>query len=279
MLKDKLVQSPILAHPDFTKPFILDVDASDKFIGAVLSQETEDGECLIAYGSRTLTQSERRYCVIRKELLALVNFVKIFRHYLYGKKFHVRTDHGSLRWLMNLKNPEGQVARWIEFLSAFHMDIEHRPGRSHGNVHGVSRIPCRQCGKNEDNEEDQKLYQVSQNESSANIDIPRLKDAQDKDRDISVIKHWLEKGERPTKQAISSESWFVKSLLNQWSRLSIQQELLVCHVQELETDEIKWQVVVPLSMRRDVLKYAHDVKTAAHLGIRKTLGKVRLRFY
>ena len=193
MLKDKLVQSPILAHPDFTKPFILDVDASDKCIGAVLSQETEDGECVIAYGSRTLTQSERLYCVTRKELLALVNFVKFFRHYLYGKKFHVRTDHGSLRWLMNFKNPEGQVAKWIEFLSAFHMDIEHRPGRSHGNADGVSRIPCRQCGKNEDNEEDQKLYQVSQNESSANIDVPRLKDAQDKDRDISVIKHWLEK--------------------------------------------------------------------------------------
>ena len=279
MLKDKLVQSPILAHPDFTKPFILDVDASEKCIGAVLSQETEDGECVIAYGSRTLTQSERRYCVTRKELLALVNFVKFFRHYLYGKKFHVRTDHGSLRWLMNFKNPEGQVARWIEFLSAFHMDIEHRPGRSHGNADGVSRIPCRQCGKNEDNEEDQKLYQVSQNESSTNIDVPRLKDAQDKDRDISFIKHWLEKGERPTKQAISSESWFVKSLLNQWSRLSVQQELLVRRVEELETDEIKWQVVIPLSMRRDVLKYAHDVKTAAHLGIRKTLGKVRLRFY
>ena len=113
VLKEKLVQSPILAHPDVTKPFILDVDASDKCIGAVLSQETDDGECVIAYGSRTLTQSERRYCVTRKELLALVTFVKFFRHYLYGKKFLVRTDHGSLRWLMNFKNPEGQVAWWI----------------------------------------------------------------------------------------------------------------------------------------------------------------------
>ena len=279
VLKEKLVQSPILAHPDFTKPFILDVDASDKCIGAVLSQETDDGECVIAYGSRTLTQSERRYCVTRKELLALVTFVKFFRHYLYGKKFLVRTDHGSLRWLMNFKNPEGQVARWIEFLSVFHMDIEHRPGRRHGNADGVSRIPCRQCGKNEETDSDQKVCQVGHDNSNDDIDISRLKEAQEKDRDISLVKQWLESGERPSTQTVSSESWFVKSLLNQWSRLSVQQELLVRRWDELGTDQFKWQVVVPLSLRRDVLRYAHDVKTAAHLGIRKTLSKVRPRFY
>ena len=60
-----------------------------------------------------------------------------------------------------LKNPGGQVARWIEFLSTFHMEIEHRPGRSHGNADGVSRIPCKQCGKF-DNENSQKFYQIEQ---------------------------------------------------------------------------------------------------------------------
>ena len=108
MLKEKLVEAPILTHPDFTKSFILDVDASDQSIGAVLSQMTENGESVIAYASRTLTKSERRYCVTRKEMLALVNFVKYYKHYLYGKKFTVRTDHGSLRWLMQFKNPEGE---------------------------------------------------------------------------------------------------------------------------------------------------------------------------
>ena len=71
----------------------------------------------------------------------------------------------------------------------------------------------------------------------------------------------------------------MKSLLNQWSRLSVQQELLVRRWDELGTDQFKWQVVVPLNLRRDVLRYAHDVKTAAHLGIRKTLSKVRPMFY
>ena len=95
-LKKKLVEAPVLIHPDFTQSFKLDVDASDLSIGAVLSQDTEDGECVIAYASRTLSKSERRYCVTRKEMLALVYFVKYFRHYLYGRQFTIRTDHGSL---------------------------------------------------------------------------------------------------------------------------------------------------------------------------------------
>ena len=64
--------------------------------------------------------------------------MKYFRHYLYGKKFTIRTDHGLLRWLMNTKNPEGQVARWLEALSSFDMNIIHRPGRVHKNADGRS---------------------------------------------------------------------------------------------------------------------------------------------
>ena len=110
-LKEKITTSPVLAHPDFSLPFILDTDASDSSIGAVLSQSTDGHERVIAYASRTLSKSEKRYCVTRKEMLALVSFVKYFRHYLYGRKFTIRTDHSSLKWLLNFKNPENQVAR------------------------------------------------------------------------------------------------------------------------------------------------------------------------
>jgi hypothetical protein len=89
-----------------------------------------------------LTKAERRYCVTRKELLAVVNFVKYYKHYLYGIEFVVRTDHASLRWLTNFKNNEGQVARWIEILSFYSMKIEHRPGKQHTNADALSRIPC-----------------------------------------------------------------------------------------------------------------------------------------
>ena len=77
-LKHMLVTASILAHPDFTKSFILDTDASNHAIGAVLSQKVGNKEKVIAYASRTLSKSERKYCVTRKELLALVYFVKYF---------------------------------------------------------------------------------------------------------------------------------------------------------------------------------------------------------
>ena len=281
-LKRKLVESPVLIHPDFTKGFILDVDASDLSIGAVLSQITEDGECVVAYASRTLSKSERRYCVTRKEMLALVYFVKYFRHYLYGKQFTVRTDHGSLRWLMKFKNPEGQVARWLEFLSSFDMKIEHRPGRSHKNADGVSRIPCRQCGKNDIDQDDEKeghlfVNQIGpETEENANLN---LEDAQSENRDIRLIKEWVEKGEKPNSDTIAKESWFVKSMLNQWQLLKIHNGLLVRCWKILGTDNVVWQAVVPLCLRRKVLKYSHDIKASGHLGIKKTVSKIRQAYY
>ena len=107
-LKNKLIDAPILAHPVFIQSFILDVDACDQRIGGVISQVINEEERPVAFAS---TKTERSYCVTRKEMLALVNFVKHFKHSLYGRKFLVRTDHSSLNWLMNFKNPEGQIVR------------------------------------------------------------------------------------------------------------------------------------------------------------------------
>ena len=102
-LKQKLCEAPILANPDLSKEFILDTDASDIAINAVLTQLFDGQERVIAYSSKTLSKSERRYCVTRKELLSLVQFVKYFRHYLYGKKFIIRTDYGSLPRIQRVK--------------------------------------------------------------------------------------------------------------------------------------------------------------------------------
>ena len=107
-LKTCLTSAPILALPDWSRPFVLDTDASDAGIGAVLSQIHQDGrEYVIAYASRTLNRAERNYCATRKELLAVVTFMKHFRQYLVGHNFTVRTDHAALTWLQNFKSPEG----------------------------------------------------------------------------------------------------------------------------------------------------------------------------
>ena len=143
-----LCSTPVLAYPDFTRPFILDTDASDAGIVAVLSQiDSEGNECVIAYGSRLLTKPKRQYCVTRRELLAGVNFTKRYRSYLTGQKFLLHTDHGSLTWLRNFKEPEGQLARWLELLQELNFEIVHRRDRSHTNADALSRRPCPQCGR------------------------------------------------------------------------------------------------------------------------------------
>ncbi|GBN36312.1 Retrovirus-related Pol polyprotein from transposon 412, partial [Araneus ventricosus] len=106
-----LITSPVLTYPRTDKEFILDTDASNEGIGAVLSQKIGNEECVIAYFSKSLGKPERNYCVTRKELLAIVKSIEHFHHYLYGRKFLLRTDHASLRWLLNFREPEGQIAR------------------------------------------------------------------------------------------------------------------------------------------------------------------------
>ena len=141
-LKEALVSTPVLGFPRNGEDlFILDTDASDTAIGAELLQVQDGAERLIGYGSYTLTPAQRNYCTTRKELLAVVRFTRQFRHYLLGRKFYIRTDHGSLAWLMRFKNISGMLARWLEELSQYDMVILHRKGSSHLNADARSRIP------------------------------------------------------------------------------------------------------------------------------------------
>ena len=147
-LRNKLVSAPILGFPDLGRAFILDTDASDTRIGAVLSQVDDNGaEQVVAYASKSLSRAERHYCVPWKELLAVVYFIRHFRPYLLGRKFTLRTDHSSLTWLANFREPEGQLAKWLEQLQEFDFKICHRRGKKHQNADSISRIPCRQCGR------------------------------------------------------------------------------------------------------------------------------------
>ncbi|CAG2216581.1 Retrovirus-related Pol polyprotein from transposon 297 [Mytilus edulis] len=139
ILRKALCEAPILAYPLPEGQFILDTDASNIGIGSVLSQIQNGKEKVIAYGSKKLDKPQQRYSVTRRELLAVITFIHQFRHYLVGRKFLLRSDHASLRWLFNFKDPQGQLARWLETLSQYNFDIQHRPGVKHQNADSLSR--------------------------------------------------------------------------------------------------------------------------------------------
>ena len=141
-LKLALTSPPVLAMPNDTGKFTLDTDASEKTIGAVLSQVQDGNERVIAYASRSLDRREQNYCVTRKKLLAIVYILKYFKQYLLGRTFGVRTDHAALTWLRHTPDPIGQQARWLEQLEEFDFVVEHRPGNRHTNADALSRRSC-----------------------------------------------------------------------------------------------------------------------------------------
>jgi len=109
-LKQILTSPPVMTMPNQHDPFVLDCDASQCAIGGVLSQIQDGQEKPIAYASRKLSKAEVNYCTTRKELLAIVFFLKYFRHYLLGRKFTVRTDHAALQWVRRMPEPIGHFA-------------------------------------------------------------------------------------------------------------------------------------------------------------------------
>jgi hypothetical protein len=99
-LKAIALSETVLAYPNIQDPFVLDTDAAESYIGAVLLHIQEGCEKPIAFASKTLTPTQREYCVTRREWLAVVMLTRQFCHYLLGRKFTLRTDHSSLVWLI-----------------------------------------------------------------------------------------------------------------------------------------------------------------------------------
>jgi phospholipid-translocating ATPase len=141
-LLHKLSESPVLKVPDFNKPFVVQTDASDVGIRAILSQTDEKGhEHPIAFASRKLKPREQKYAVIEKECLAIIWALGFFYPYLYGQHFVIETDHQPLKWLHQMRNKNQRLTCWALSLQPFKYDIRHRAGAQHKNADGLSRGP------------------------------------------------------------------------------------------------------------------------------------------
>ena len=294
-LKRRLSSAPVLAFPQPGNMFILDTDASESGIGAVLSQNQDGVERVISYGSRTLTKSERNYCVTRKELLALVYFLRHFRPYLLGRQFLVRTDHAALKWIQQFKEPEGQIARWLEQLQEFNFQTEYRAGKNHCNADALSRIQCNQCGMCHSKLTNQN-FMSSCGQSSCPSSVHEValtdnswmptwsnQDLQEKQRTdpvLGIVIAWMEKEQqRPPDAMVAGMGRAVRSLWAQWNRLELVNNLLYRQWEETDTGMSKEQLVVPRALVPEVIQALHNEAGGGHLGVHKTLEKVRDRFY
>ena len=139
-LKERLCTSPVLHSPDFTREFLLQTDASERGVRAVLSQRDDSGaDHPIAFFSRKFLPREERYSTVEKECLAIKLAVQNFRTYLLGRSFQIQTDHRSLEWLDRLKENNARLTRWSLFLQPYQYTVQYRQGKRNGNADTLSR--------------------------------------------------------------------------------------------------------------------------------------------
>ena len=138
--KEALVQAPVLRLANPTEMFVLQTDASNQGLGAVLSQYSEDGyEHPVAFASRKLLPREVNYAVVEKECLAIVWALYQFHVYLYGQEFTIKTDHLPLSWLERMKNKNARLTCWSLQIQPYKFVVNYRKGRDNGNADSLSR--------------------------------------------------------------------------------------------------------------------------------------------
>nr|GEU63487.1 putative reverse transcriptase domain-containing protein [Tanacetum cinerariifolium] len=135
LLKDKLCSAPILALPEGSEDFVVYYDASLKGYGAVLMQR----EKVIAYASQKLRTHEENYMTHDLKLGAVVFALRLWRHYLYGVKCTLFTDHKSLQYILDQKELNMRQRRWIELLSDYDCEIRYHPGKANVVADALSR--------------------------------------------------------------------------------------------------------------------------------------------
>ena len=312
-LRDAMVRSPILAFPTETGEYMLDTDASNFGLGGVLSQIQNGIECVIAYCSRALRPSQRKYCTTKREMLAVVSMCVQFRSYLRGARFTLRTDHKSLVWLHRFKDTEGMMARWLHTLHQFQFTIIHRAGRDHGNADGLSRAPtdpCRQCTRVEcprvdttaevttqpfddasvaDSEDDDLIPIQSGEDWVAQLDddlsrpasqsgeVFKIAALQREDATCTTLLGWIRSDDFPPWAEVKSMCPELRFLWHHRNNLSADTNGVLWRKRSSQTSQL--QLLVPKPGRNGLFLSYHATLIAGHLGRNRTLARLSQRFY
>ena len=230
-------------------------DACGHGLGAVLVQKQDGVERVISYASRLLDKAETNYSVSEQECLALIFAIDRFRSYIWGTKIRVVTDHHALCWLMKKRNLAGRLARWSLQLQDLDIDIVHRSGRLHSDADVLSRNP------------------VGPPEEPSEIPLLSL--------------HILEKFD--VQSAQEESNWWKPIILALEERQPSRHTRKLARNYELKEGILYHRLVtqgrmfcrlcVPPTLVKQVLLACHDDVTAGHLGITRTLDKIKKRYY
>jgi hypothetical protein len=258
-LKKRLTTAPILAHPDYSKPFVLHTDASTVGLGAVLSQiDEQQREHPILFLSRSLTDAEKNYGATELECLAIIWAVRKLHPYLDGSQFSLITDHSALQWLFDYSGSNKRLIRWTMDLQPYrpNMTIRYKPGRVHSNADPLSRAPHDQ--------------QVHSNIVAKVFHITVLDTSQTLFKDIREGYA----GDLAANKILTSI--LSDSPLAEYRTFSSRDGLLLQQSPGMQNSRI---YIPEGKMRLYLLSDYHDSKLAGHLGTAKTLASLGRDYY
>ena len=273
-LKASLCNAPILAYPQLDQPFIVQTDASDLGLGAVLTQRDKSGnERVISYASRALSEREKAFSATEKEALAVVFALEQFRVYLLGVHFLLVTDHSALQWLHSIE-PKGRIARWVMQLQEYSFTVRHKPGKLHSNADSLSRLPSPIKDSLPLEPENFSFPSCVTTISPTNS----LFAAQRADPDLHKVIEMKFHGFPRPPAFVWKDNEALRSLWHCWDELYLQDGLLVKKLSKTASFPL-YAFVIPPALVPSVLRGIHASPFSGHLGITKTLLRARNRFF
>lgn len=239
-LKDALCQDVTLSYPDYNKPFNIYSDASNTAIGAVLSQTFEKNERPLYFFSRKLTDAERNYSTIEKEILAVVSSLKKFRQMILGKSINIYTDHNPIRFLTSTKDPTGKFARWLFFIRDFDAKVHYIKGKENVVADSLSRIDA----------ENRHIESITETDNL-----------------IHLVKNFIVTGELPDDKMLSEKICRITP-----SFRYVESELM-----KLKSGGGMQRVILSETQRKKIMNEAHD--GLGHFGLRTTFENIVQSFW
>ena len=257
-LKTALSTSPILAAPDFSPsapPFHLHTDASSTATGATLTQGEGTDERVIAYHSAKHKDAQQSYSTYDKELLSLIQALKLWRHYLHHRPFTIHCDNSAVKAIQTQSTLSNRQAQWIDLLAEYHFTIHHVPGKANTAADALSRHP---------------------NPSALPL---HLHTATSSPRTSYII---------ATTRTITHSSDLRNSIRDEAPSDPAYQHLLSLVKEGIRHDFIvsddllytsDHRLYVTSSHRASLIQEAHDIPIAGHLGATKTIARLSRHFY
>ena len=303
-LKASLTKAPVLAYPDFNRPFIIEVDASDYAIGAMLCQEhtTPSGRKVhrpVAYSSCTLNKAQQNYSATDKEGLGVMWACEKFHRYLTRDPVTIITDHRPLVTMQGAKQATKRVESWRAKLQIYKPIFIHRAGKDHVVADALSRLPTSSTEpplqsdldeltlhrisacENVDMPSDACIRKVAEEVSAAiTTDIDGWRQAQREDALLGTVITALEAAKDKPHLLLTAGMEFVSNAHQHFSLRKDGMLMLITSAPSRDETTVEQVVAVPAKLVPTVLATTHSTpEIGAHLGVKKLFPVMRRKFW